>query len=72
MQQWEKRYLHEKAARDSQCEALGVPIPKDEKYGVLKHVQELWRRFNGKEFWSRFESRGHDCAIFEQCKCSRD
>jgi len=69
MEKWECYYLHEKAVRDSLCIMAGIPIPKDEKYGVLKRVNTSF--FIAKKFWPELEKLGHNTVGWSTCKCSR-
>jgi hypothetical protein len=69
LEEWEKRYLHQRDMRDAQCISTGEPVPKDEKYGVIHLNNKLWRVFRGKEFWEKFEEYGHDSTEFDKCKC---
>ena len=68
-QEWELHYEHHRDFQAAQCESRGIPVPKEERYGELKLLKDIWRRFNGDKFWPLFESNGHDSAIFEGCKC---
>jgi len=69
MQDWEVRYLHEKAVRDSQCVSRGIDIPEDPRYGVIQIPDNLFIRFNGEQFWKLFEDHGHTTIEFAKCKC---
>ena len=69
MEEWERRYKHDKDRRDAQCISLGIPIPENEEHGTLKPIKGLWMRFNGKSFWKEFEARGHTRGVYEECEC---
>ena len=70
MEEWELRYLHEKAIRDSQCVSQGVEVPIDPEYGILTAPpRRLFMKFNGKTFWAEMEKRGHSMCEFKTCKC---
>ncbi len=72
MEEWEKRYLHEKDYRDSMYDSLGMPIPEDEEYGTLKITMTTdYRSFKGLVFWPDFESKGHTSTSYEKCACSK-
>jgi len=66
MGEWEIRLAHEKAVRNSLCEHQNIPIPEDPE-GGLKRIEI--RRFNGRTFWPILIEKGHDKALFEDCKC---
>lgn len=74
MLEWEIRYLHYKSFRNCMAKANNREneIPKDEQYGTLKHIRDLFREFRGKKFWPLFESEGHDNTVFEKCKCRNE
>jgi len=68
MQDWEYRYQHDKAVRDSQCVSLGVDIP-DDQYGRLTVPDNLFMRYKGREFWAEMNKRGHTAGDFDRCGC---
>lgn len=72
MEEWELRYLHEKAMRDSQCVSRGIEIPEDPEYGTLAAAPtKLFMKFIGKKFWKEMDDRGHDMCEFARCKCQK-
>jgi len=71
-QEFERRYLHMKAVRYTQCEVNGVPIPKGEKYGELhipKKIKQI-TEFDGKKFWPIFRSKGYNSVSYVNCLCA--
>ena len=74
VEKWKKRYLHDKAMRDAQCESLGIPIPDDKDVPEYSFTtpKNLFSKFNGKKFWSIFNKSGHSRCIFEECSCFKD
>lgn len=72
MEEWKRRYVHERDMRDSQLESLGLPPIKDDKFGTLTVAPEsVWRRFNGPKFWPLMKEKGHTSCRFESCECRK-
>ena len=72
MEDWKKRYIHEKDVRDSQLESLDLPPVVDPKFGTLKKgPANMWIRFEGKKFWELMNAKNHTSCLFEDCKCSK-
>ena len=69
MKEWELRYLHTKAVRDTHCESLGIEIPEDPGYGILTRVPQLNRAWIGDKFWALFNKTDHTSLLFERCAC---
>ena len=66
MENWERRYLHEKAKRDAYYAATGREIPRGEAYGTLTpYVIGKWTT----DFWIHFV--GHDHMIYDKCSCNK-
>ena len=70
-QEWELRYEHNRDFQAAQCASIGVPIPVEKEYGVLKLVKGIWRKVSGPKFWPLFSGRGHNSCVFEGCKCKK-
>ena len=69
MKDWEKRYLHTKAIRDSYYYMHNETPPID-KYGELSPIPKKFRlSFYGIKYWKSMYTLGHDHSDFRQCKC---
>ena len=70
MQQWEKRYRHEKAVREALIKCGNKPSEpiEDCPYGTLPKVKV--RQFNGEIYWGHMKDKGHSSSDFESCSCS--
>lgn len=71
MEEWERRYLHEKAVIEIQCASIGLEAPANQGYGRLQRPRGLWRRFCGPEFWKRMDEAGHTSIDFDECRCKK-
>lgn len=70
MKNWEIQYKHAKAVRDAQCKSRGIDIPNDE-HGVLKTIEGLWNKFDGRLFWFNLKQMGHTSMEFNKCDCNK-
>jgi hypothetical protein len=73
MKEWEQRYMHERDVQIAFCKLHGIPVPKEETFGVLKRVKlpETFE-FNGKRFWPILNELGHTKTRFEDCDCIKE
>ena len=72
MEAWEKRYLHNKAKRDSVLYMNNLPIPSNEEYGTLIPApKECYLHYCGKLYWESMERLGHTSTVFSECICSK-
>lgn len=70
LEEWEKRYLHEKDIRDAKCFMNDIEPPKDSGYGSITREPRICQlRFNGKKFFEYLEKTGHSRARYEECSC---
>jgi hypothetical protein len=72
MEDWKRRYEHERDVRDSLLASLGLPGLEDKVFGVLTPApKSAWMRFDGPKFWPIMKAKGHTSTVFEDCACRR-
>lgn len=70
MEEWERRYVHERDVRDAQLKSRGLPPITGEQYGTLKaEPKNLWMKFDGRTFWPALKEKGHTSVVYEDCEC---